>query len=59
MAFRWRVNDGPTLKAGLVSDFSEDPDQYCYETLYFCDFSREGGLDPLAPSGFTHDENNL
>ena len=26
MAFRWCVNDGPTLNAGLVAAF---PDQYC------------------------------
>ena len=29
-------------------------DQYCYETLYFCDFSGGGGPDPLSPSASTH-----
>ena len=31
-----------------LCDFSGDPDQYCYETLYFCDFSG-GSPDPLPP----------
>ena len=29
--------------------FTGDPDKYCYETLYFCDFLGEGP-DPLSPS---------
>ena len=30
MAFRWRVDDGPTLNVGLVALWcSGDPDQYC------------------------------
>ena len=55
MAFRWRGDDGPTLNAGLVAlCFSGDPDQYCYETQYFCDFSGWGGesgppVPPLDP----------
>ena len=37
------------LNAGLVAcGFSGNPDQYCYEILYFCAFS--GGADPLPPS---------
>ena len=32
-------DDGSTLNAGFVAlRISGDPDQYCYETLYFCDF---------------------
>ena len=38
MTFRWRADDGPILNAGLIALwFSGDPDQYCLETLYFCD----------------------
>ena len=38
-AFCWRADNGPTLNAGLVAcDFSGDLDQYCLETLFFCDF---------------------
>ena len=44
MAFRWCADDGPTLNAGLVA---WDPDQYCKETLYFCDF--KGGSGPCPP----------
>ena len=33
-----------------------DPNQYCLETLIFCDFSGGGGCpDPLSPSGSAHD----
>ena len=32
---------------------SRDQDQYCLETLYFCDFSG-GGPDSLSPSGSAH-----
>ena len=39
-----RVDDGPTLNVGLVTlSFLGDPDQYCNESLYFCDFSGGGG----------------
>ena len=57
MAFRWRADDGPTLNAGLVAViFAGDPDLHCLKTLYFCDFSGEGGgPDPLPPpSGSAH-----
>ena len=48
MAFRWRADGDPTLNAGMVAlSFLGDPDQYCKETLYFCDFS--GGRDPRPP----------
>ena len=44
MACRWRADKGPTLNVVLVSlSFSEDPNQYRNETLYFCDFSGGGG----------------
>ena len=44
MAFRWRADDGPTLNVVLVSlSSSRDPNQYRYETQYFCDFSGGGG----------------
>ena len=50
-AFKWLFadNDGPTLNAGLLALwFSGDRDQYCLETLYFCDFS--GGVrTPVSP----------
>ena len=40
MAFRRCANDDPTLNGGLVAlSFLGDPDQFCRETLYFCDFS--------------------
>ena len=56
MAFRRRADDGPTLNAGLVVLLVlGDPDQYCYETLYFCDF-RKGVPDPFA---HWHDSLNL
>ena len=53
MAFRWHANDGTSLNGSFVF-FLWDPDQYCKETLYYCDFSGGGwgGLDPLSPSGF-------
>ena len=35
--------------------FSGVPDQYCKETLHFCDFSGGGGSGPPAPSGSTHE----
>ena len=55
MAFRCGANDDPTLNAGLVAlSFLADPDQYCVENLYFCDFSVSGGPDPLTPSGSAH-----
>ena len=54
MAFCWRVN-GPPLNAGLVAMwFLADPDQYCWETLYFCDFSGGGVRTPWPPSGSAH-----
>ena len=57
MAFRWHVNDGTSLNGSFVF-FLWDPDQYCKETLYFCDFSGGGGggvwtpCPPLDLSGF-------
>ena len=42
--------EGPTsMLTWQLCDFLWDPDQYCKETLYFCDFS--GGP---APSGSAH-----
>ena len=54
LAFLWRANDCPTLSVGLVAwklcNISEDPDQYCLETLCFCDFpGGGGGLAPCPP----------
>ena len=50
MAFRMRADDDLTLNAGLpLCDFSGDLDQYCKETLYFCDFSGEGSRPPVTP----------
>ena len=37
IAFRWWADDDPTLYADI---FLGNPDQYCQETRYFCDFSR-------------------
>ena len=38
-----------------LCDFLGDPDQYCLETLNFCDFSWGGGRSrPSAPSGSAH-----
>ena len=52
MVFRWRADGGPTLNvAGLFAcDFTGDWDQYCLETLYFCDFQGGSG-PPVPPSG--------
>ena len=49
--YKWAII-GPGL---VVSGFTGDPDQYCYKTLYFCDFSG-GDPDPLSPtpSGSTY-----
>ena len=45
-AIKWRFT-AVLMLAGLVAlVFSGDPDQYCLETLYFCDFS---GLPPPPP----------
>ena len=50
MALGWHADDGPTLNAGLVAfRFSRDTDQYCLETLYFCDVQGGGGPDPMSP----------
>ena len=63
MAFHWRADyfNGPQLNACLVALwFLGDPDQYCWETLYFCDFSwggggGGGGWTPCPPpSGSAH-----
>ena len=63
MAFRWRADNGPSLNAGLIAlRFLGNPDQYCQETIYFCDFSLGGGggggsgppvLPPLDPPMMT------
>ena len=38
------------MLAWQLCDFSGDPDQYCYETLYFAIFSRGGGgSGPMSP----------
>ena len=37
------------MLAWKLSDFSGDPDQYCYETLYFVIFKEGGGPNPLPP----------
>ena len=40
-------DDGPPLNAGLKAlPFSLGPDQYCLETLYFCDFRCPDSLPP-------------
>ena len=62
---RRRANNGLTLNAGLVCDFSVDPDQYCQETLYFVIFQMtRGGRSPLSPlwiraSAFTDFRNRV
>ena len=45
-----------SLLAWSLCDFLGDPDQYCLETLNFCDFSGGGGWwsGPPAPSGSAH-----
>ena len=42
------------MLAWQLCDFSGDPDQYCSETLYFCDFSGGGVRLPVPPSGPAH-----
>ena len=42
------ADDGPTLNAYLVAlCFSGDPDQYCKEILYLCDFSEGVGVQTV------------
>ena len=46
-ASKWRADDDRTVNVSLVTFLIlGDPDQYSYETLYFCDFSGRGGSDP-------------
>ena len=50
---RW-VDDGQTFGISQLFDFLVDTDQFCEETLHFCNFSerREGGVrTPYHPSG--------
>ena len=47
-------NDGPTLNAGFVG-LCFLGDQYCYETLYFCDFSGGGGGGGVGSLSFSMD----
>ena len=48
-AGHYRADDGSSFNAGLVTlYFSKDPDKYCLETLYFCDYSGWGS-GPLSP----------
>ena len=56
MAFHWRADDGLKLNAGLVLalGFFRGSNEYCLETLYFCDFQRGYG-PPVPPSGSVHD----
>ena len=56
MAFCWRADSGPTLNVtGLVAcDFTEDPDQYCYETLHFVIFQGEDEQTPYPHTGSPH-----
>ena len=61
MAFPWHADDGPTLNAGLVCDFTVDSDPYCLEPYIFVFFffggggglggqgAGVGGHDPLFP----------
>ena len=54
MAYRWRADAaGPSLNARMITDFSGDPDQNCWENLHFCDISGRGGgrLDPRMSYG--------
>ena len=55
VAFRWRVDDGPTLNAGLVAAIFQGI-WICIarKPLYFCDFS--GGVQSPSPppSGSAH-----
>ena len=54
--FKWRFAGGPMVAKwlGRFVIFQGDPVQYCKETLYFCDFSGEGGSDPCPPYGSAH-----
>ena len=58
MAFRWRADDGPTLNAGLVADFSGDLDSVSKKPYIFVIFQRGSGPmpphPPPAPSGSEH-----
>ena len=42
------VDPGRKMKM-IHCDFSGDPDQYCYETLYFLIFQGGVGSGPLSP----------
>ena len=48
MAFRWRADDGATLKDGLVAAIFQGIWTCIARKPYFCDFSG-GGPDPLPP----------
>ena len=37
------------MLACKLCGFTGDPDQYCLETLYFCDFSEGGGVQTPCP----------
>ena len=49
MAFRWRADDGPTLKAGLVAAIFQGIRTCIARKLYFCDFSGGGGVQTPCP----------
>ena len=62
--FKRRFAGGPMIAqhcmlAWQLRDFSGDPNQYCYETLYFLNFQGGGGGGggggpPVVPSGSPH-----
>ena len=54
MAFRWRVDDGPTLNAGLLVAIFRGSGPVLLENPMFCDFSEEGVRTPCPPSGSAH-----
>ena len=48
---KWHFAAGPMMAQHIMlADFSGDPDQYCKETLYFCDFPGGGGGGSGPPS---------
>ena len=53
-AFRWRADEYWLGSVVIFQSFSVNPDQYCKEALYFCDFSGWSGPPVPLPSGSAH-----
>ena len=56
MAFRWRADDDPPLNACLVvfENFRGSGPLLLRNSMFLSFFRRDGGPDPLSPSGSAH-----